>query len=137
MGRKRARPPLTLTCLNANDAGAPRIARIAGPAVCKHRETMGRAAARPAALGLFSPDFPPERRFTGPFKKNMHGVMAVTGRGAGWSYFRPIEMGKPAMYTDTYRLNRTADRIAGAAALLVAAVIAAPVILLALTPFIG
>lgn len=41
------------------------------------------------------------------------------------------------MPTDTYRLNRTADRIAGAAALLVAAVIAAPVVLLVLTPFIG
>ena len=41
------------------------------------------------------------------------------------------------MTSNNLTLNRTADRITGALALLVAAVLAAPIVLLAAAPFIG
>lgn len=41
------------------------------------------------------------------------------------------------MTTETFSLSRTADRIATAAALLFASLIAAPIILLAVAPFVG
>lgn len=41
------------------------------------------------------------------------------------------------MTTNTFQLSQTADRITSAVALLVAAVIAAPIVLLAIAPFIG
>jgi hypothetical protein len=70
-------------------------------------------------------------------KPQYSGVTVVTDSRPMQAYPFPHQKGIRTMTSNTYQLSQTADRITSAIALLVAAVIAAPIVLLAIAPFIS